>query len=56
MYCVLDALAGRGAWDKPKRYDVDTTLLADVLDGARHDLATRLAAALEGITVAVEAT
>lgn len=56
IYGVLDALAGRDAWDKPKRYDVDSVLLADVLDGARHDLATRLAAALDGITVAVEAT
>ncbi len=54
MYCVLDALVGRAAWSKPKRYDVDTVLLADVLDGARDDLATRLAAALDGVSVAVE--
>jgi hypothetical protein len=51
---VLDALVGRAAWSKPKRYDVDTVLLADVLDGARNDLAARLAAALDGVSVAVE--
>lgn len=54
IYGLLDALMGRDEWAKPKRYDVDTTLLADVLDAARNDMATRLASEVEGITVAVE--
>lgn len=54
VYGLLDMLMGRDEWAKPKRYDVDTTLLADVLEGARNDMATRLASEVEGITVAVE--
>lgn len=56
VYGLLEALMGRDEWAKPRRYDVDTTLLADVLDAARNDMAARLAAALDGVTVAVEAT
>lgn len=55
VYGLLDALMGREDWAKPRRYEVDTTLLADVLESARNDMATRLAADVEGITVAMEA-
>jgi len=38
----------------PGRYHVDVRMLGNLLDGARDDIAARLTAALEGVTVEVQ--
>ena len=53
MVAALDAILGRPAL-VPGRYGFDATVLAGVIDGARDDIAARLARALDGVTVAVE--
>lgn len=50
---MLDILTGRSRL-MPGRYDVDVRLLGNLLDGARDDIAARLTAALEGVTVEVQ--
>lgn len=49
---LFDALLGR--YRLPGRYDVNVRMLGNLLDGARDDLAARLTAALEGVTVEVQ--
>lgn len=53
MVAALEAILGRPAL-VPGRYGFDTTMLAGVLAGARDDVVSLLARALDGVTVAVE--
>lgn len=53
IWAVIDVLFDRRSFDaRPKRYDVDKDLLAGLLAEVRADLAARLTAAFDGVTVA----